>query len=78
METLELEDCLGYSRVDITSKSVKNFVFSGYRDEFEDSASIIEIIAPYIVSLKIEGRMWLWKLLLVNVSFVVISNLRLF
>ncbi|KAL7590894.1 hypothetical protein Lser_V15G32390 [Lactuca serriola] len=65
LETLELEDCLGYSRVDITSKSVKNFVFSRYRDEFEDSASIIEIIAPYIVSLKIEGRMWLWKLLLV-------------
>ncbi|CAI9292831.1 unnamed protein product [Lactuca saligna] len=32
LETLELGECYGYKRLDITSKSLKNLVFSGYLD----------------------------------------------
>ncbi|GKD92370.1 hypothetical protein Tco_1372207 [Tanacetum coccineum] len=30
LESLELDDCYGYRRIDVTSKSVKKLVFSGY------------------------------------------------
>nr|GFB18833.1 hypothetical protein [Tanacetum cinerariifolium] len=71
LETLELKDCYGFSRIDITSKSVKNFVFSRFRDY----GDIFEINAPYIVSLTIADDLWLSKLLLVDVSCLVKAHL---
>ncbi|GKE94864.1 F-box protein-like protein, partial [Tanacetum coccineum] len=79
LETLELADCYGYQRIDITSKSVKNFVFSGYvtpEEPLEDLDDIIEINAPYIVSLTVTGHLLLWKLLLLDVSSLVNADLN--
>ncbi|KAL7590900.1 F-box protein At5g03100 [Lactuca sativa] len=77
LETLVLDKCYGYRRLDITSKSVKNFVLSGKmyaKDKYaEDIDDVIEINAPHILSLTIKGR--LWKLLLVNVASVVEASL---
>ncbi|CAI9292825.1 unnamed protein product [Lactuca saligna] len=77
LETLVLENCYGYRRLDITSKSVKNFVLSGKmhaKDKYaKDIDDVIEINAPHILSLTIKGR--LWKLLLVNVASVVEASL---
>ncbi|GJX17743.1 F-box/LRR-repeat protein 25-like protein [Tanacetum coccineum] len=81
LETLELKYCYGFRRVDITSKSVQNFVFSGYMDnEYEKGRiygidDVIEINAPYIVSLTIANGLWLSKLLLVDVSCLVKAHL---
>ncbi|GKB06045.1 F-box/LRR-repeat protein 25-like protein [Tanacetum coccineum] len=76
LETLELNECYGYKRIDITSKSVKNLVFSEYNSEYERSLSAdyidsIEINAPYISSLTIKDDMALRELLLINVSSLV-------
>ncbi|GJZ88509.1 F-box protein-like protein [Tanacetum coccineum] len=51
LETLTLESCEGVSRLDITSKSVKNLILS------EDiwPHDICEINAPYIMSLTIKA-----------------------
>ncbi|XP_071697143.1 F-box protein At5g03100-like [Rutidosis leptorrhynchoides] len=74
LETLKLEDCYGYRRLNISSKSIKNLVFDGYLvpryDHFEDN-EVIEINAPYILSLKIESVLSLWKLRLLDVSSLV-------
>ncbi|KAL7593824.1 F-box/LRR-repeat protein At5g02910 [Lactuca sativa] len=81
LETLELGECYGYKRLDITSKSLKNLVFTGYFDpnnevdEDDDLINIIGINAPNILSLTIKGDMWLLKFLLVNVSSLVEANL---
>ncbi|KAL7593537.1 hypothetical protein Lser_V15G32375 [Lactuca serriola] len=80
LETLVFNECYGYKRLDITSKSVKNLVFNGYYwvppdDECDDLSHIIEINAPNILSLTIEGDLLLWKLLLVNVSSLIEANL---
>ncbi|GKC49624.1 hypothetical protein Tco_1072369, partial [Tanacetum coccineum] len=48
-------------------------MFSGYNNgenEFYNQTDIIEINAPYILSLEIELNLFLWKLLLLNVSLV--------
>ncbi|GJY40724.1 ribonuclease H-like domain-containing protein [Tanacetum coccineum] len=76
LETLELNECYGYKRIDITSKSVKNLVFSEYNSEYEHFVSVdyidrIEINAPYISSLTIQEDMALRELLLLNVSSLV-------
>ncbi|GKD60653.1 F-box protein-like protein [Tanacetum coccineum] len=82
LETLELEYCYGFRRIDITSKSVNNFVFLGYEDyEFEDEQiygidDVIEINAPYIVSITIADNLWLSILLLVDVSCLVNAHLN--
>lgn len=59
LETLVFNKCYGYRRVDITSKSVKKFVLSGYfvheDDVLDDLADVIGINAPNILSLTIEG-----------------------
>nr|GEX23293.1 hypothetical protein [Tanacetum cinerariifolium] len=65
LEDLVLYNCDGFKRIDITSKSVKNFLFYGYVSSRDD---IIEINAPYIVSLAIEYDMFLGMLSLLNVS----------
>ncbi|GKC50831.1 F-box protein-like protein [Tanacetum coccineum] len=70
LETLELDYCYGFRRIDITSKSVKNFVFFRHftpEEPLEDLDDIIEINDPYIVSLTVAGDLLLWKLLLLNV-----------
>ncbi|KAJ0581616.1 putative F-box domain, leucine-rich repeat domain superfamily, F-box-like domain superfamily [Helianthus annuus] len=56
LETLVLNGCYGYRRLNITSKSVKNLVFSSYlaADLINDPLDVIEINAPNILSLKIE------------------------
>nr|GEV28493.1 hypothetical protein [Tanacetum cinerariifolium] len=76
LETLELNECYGYKRIDITSKSVKNLVFSQYNSQHERSLwktyiDSIEINAPYISSLTIKHDMALREVLLVNVSSLV-------
>ncbi|GJR31871.1 hypothetical protein Tco_1108103 [Tanacetum coccineum] len=53
--------------IDITNKSVKNLVFSGYDAPY---IYFVEINALYIVSLTIEARLPFEKLLLLNVSLV--------
>ena len=76
LETLELNACYSYNRIDITSKSVKNLVFSRYNYEHVcptrmDYIDKIEINAPYILSLTIQDGMALRELLLLNVSSLV-------
>nr|GEV34446.1 hypothetical protein [Tanacetum cinerariifolium] len=68
--------------VDTESKlgmmSVKNLVFRGYanyEDEFGNDADIIEINAPYLLSLAIQKHLFLWMLILLNVSSLVKANL---
>ncbi|KAF5810872.1 putative F-box domain, leucine-rich repeat domain superfamily, F-box-like domain superfamily [Helianthus annuus] len=77
LETLVLNGCYGYRRLNITSKSVKNLVFSSYlaADLINDPLDVIEINAPNILSLKIEGELMLWKILLLNVSSLVEADL---
>lgn len=74
LETLVLEDCFGFERLDITNKSVKNLVIAGDLDAdgHEDS---IKINAPYILSLTIKDYFSLMKLLLENVSSVIKAEL---
>ncbi|XP_071697142.1 F-box protein At5g03100-like [Rutidosis leptorrhynchoides] len=81
LETLKLDDCYGYRRLNISSKSVKNLVFAGYWvplcDHFEDDDDddVIEINAPYILSLKIKSGLSFWKLRLLDVSSLVKAHL---
>ncbi|KVH89463.1 F-box protein At5g03100-like [Cynara cardunculus var. scolymus] len=78
LETLVLDNCYGYKRLDLTSKSLKNLVFTGYMvpdDEFDDLADIIEINAPNLLSLTIQDDLLLWKLVLLNMSSLVEANL---
>ncbi|GKD05297.1 hypothetical protein Tco_1180271 [Tanacetum coccineum] len=75
---LNLTYCYGFKRLDITSNSVKNLVFRGYanyEDEFGNDAYIIKINAPYLLSLAIQKHLFLWKLILLNVSSLVKANL---
>nr|XP_043621347.1 F-box protein At5g03100-like [Erigeron canadensis] len=79
LDTLRLDCCYGYSRLDITSKSVKHLEFSGYtaqEDEYDDLDDIIEINAPYISSLTIIDSLMLAKLLLLEVSSLVKVSLN--
>ncbi|GKC82652.1 thiamine thiazole synthase, chloroplastic-like protein, partial [Tanacetum coccineum] len=58
LTSLELGHCYGYRRIDVTSKSVKKLVFSGYYSNFVyemDYIDCIKINAPYISSLTIKG-----------------------
>ncbi|GKD30178.1 ribonuclease H-like domain-containing protein, partial [Tanacetum coccineum] len=80
LETLELDDCYGYRRINITSKSVKEFVFSNYNSHHEiyrggDYIDCVKINAPYISSLTIEGELVLRELALLNVSSLVEAHL---
>ncbi|GJR29151.1 ribonuclease H-like domain-containing protein [Tanacetum coccineum] len=80
LETLELDDCYGYRRINITSKSVKEFVFSGYNSHHEidtdgDYIDCIQINAPYISSLTIESDLVLRELALHNVSSLMEAHL---
>ncbi|KAL7592115.1 hypothetical protein Lser_V15G32380 [Lactuca serriola] len=64
--------------LDITSKSINNLVFSGYfdpEDEYDDIDDIIEINAPNILSLRIQGALLLSRLSLVHVSSLVEASL---
>nr|XP_043621944.1 F-box/LRR-repeat protein At5g02910-like isoform X2 [Erigeron canadensis] len=76
LDTLRLDYCYGFSRLDITSKSVKNLVFFGYDDDEYDPDHTIEINAPYILSLRIIGGLSLGKLLLRDVSSLVKAELE--
>ncbi|GKD41316.1 F-box/LRR-repeat protein 25-like protein [Tanacetum coccineum] len=73
LKTLNLQHCFGFRRIDITSKSVKNFLFSGYAGSQND---IIELNVPYILSLTIQHAFLLSKLLLVNASSLVEAELK--
>ncbi|GKB02447.1 thiamine thiazole synthase, chloroplastic-like protein [Tanacetum coccineum] len=78
LESLELIDCYGYTRIDVTSKSVKKLVFSKhYSDDalFEkDYIDHITINAPYISSLTIKGE-FVFKLVLLDVSSLIKAEL---
>ncbi|GKB74784.1 thiamine thiazole synthase, chloroplastic-like protein [Tanacetum coccineum] len=57
LEYLELKNCHGYRRIDVTSRSVKKLVFSDYYNwNEEDYIDCIKINAPYISSLTIKGE----------------------
>ncbi|GKA58238.1 ribonuclease H-like domain-containing protein [Tanacetum coccineum] len=80
LETLELDDCYGIRRIDFTSKRFKNLVLSNYGSEFRypvgaDYIDTIEINAPYMLSLTIKYKLYLEKLLLLNVSSLVKADL---
>lgn len=74
LETLELACCEGFERIDITTnKSVKNLGFFGYgKHEFKD---VIQINAPYILTLAIKGLFLLKDLMLLNVSSLIKAEL---
>ncbi|CAI9287460.1 unnamed protein product [Lactuca saligna] len=78
LETLELNLCYGYRRLNITSKSVKNLVIFGYKDyELDRSVDdVIEINAPNIQSLTIQYEINLLKILFVDVSSLVKADLN--
>ncbi|GJR47781.1 ribonuclease H-like domain-containing protein [Tanacetum coccineum] len=74
LESLELDDCYGYRRIDFTSKSVKKLVFSGYHSNYvyeKDYIDCIKINAPYISSLTINGGFTLREILLLDVCSLV-------
>ncbi|GJV49539.1 hypothetical protein Tco_1051080 [Tanacetum coccineum] len=79
LESLELNDCYGYRRIDVTSKSVKKLVFfvydsnAAYEDDYIDC---IKINAPYISSLTIKGELVLREFVLLNVSSLVEVDLK--
>ncbi|KAL7592114.1 F-box/LRR-repeat protein 25 [Lactuca sativa] len=78
LETLELEWCYGYKRLNITSKSVKKLVVSEYYDPkyfYDDLHDTLEINAPNILSLTIKGDMLLEKLSWPNVFSLVKADL---
>ncbi|GJX05213.1 hypothetical protein Tco_0191129 [Tanacetum coccineum] len=68
-------------RIDITSESVKKLVFSGYNSNHginpykEDYIDCIKINAPYISSLLIKDKLFLWELVLLDVSSLTKVNL---
>lgn len=71
LEKLLLSGCDSFQMLDITNESVKNFVIYG------DSMQIdtLQINAPYIKYLRIEGEFDFKKLLLLNVSSVIKAKL---
>ncbi|GJW00663.1 hypothetical protein Tco_1555914 [Tanacetum coccineum] len=74
LESLELDHCYGYRRIDVTSKSVKKLVFSGYYSNFVyemDYIDCIKINAPYISSLTIKDGFTLRELVLLDASSLV-------
>ncbi|KAL8236102.1 hypothetical protein R6Q59_017183 [Mikania micrantha] len=71
LETLVLNECFGFRRLNITSKSVKKLVFDGCFA----NADVIEINAPNILSLEIVDYLYLRKILLINVSSLVEADL---
>ncbi|GJV85096.1 ribonuclease H-like domain-containing protein [Tanacetum coccineum] len=77
LETLKLNYCYGVRRIDVTSKSVKNLVFSNHSWLNVGAGYIdtIKINAPYILSLTINGSLCLEKILLLNVSSLVKADL---
>ncbi|GKC90110.1 ribonuclease H-like domain-containing protein [Tanacetum coccineum] len=79
LEYLELKDCHGYRRIDVTSKSVKKLVLFEYYcgvESEEDIIDCIKINAPYISSLTIKGELLLRELVLLNVSSLVEVDLK--
>ncbi|GJR47814.1 hypothetical protein Tco_1315917 [Tanacetum coccineum] len=79
LETLELGDCRGVSRIDITSKRFKNLVLADYGIRFpseENYIDTLKINAPYMLSLTIKGKMYLEELLLLDVSSLVKADLN--
>ena len=79
LETFELNICYGFKRLDIDSKSVKKLVLSGYGnpDYQPDPEIVIEINAPYIISLTIQNYFVLQKnIVLLNVSSLVQAHIN--
>ncbi|GJU33965.1 ribonuclease H-like domain-containing protein [Tanacetum coccineum] len=79
LKSLELNYCHGFRRIDVSSKSVKELVFSEYRSDVrseEDHIDCIKINAPDISSLTIKGELYLRELVLLNVSSLVVVNLK--
>nr|GEZ50935.1 hypothetical protein [Tanacetum cinerariifolium] len=64
LETFKLKFCHGFTRLDISSKSIKNLMFSGFHPIQNRSSTphAIEINAPYTLSLVINDRLYLKKL----------------
>ncbi|GKA47608.1 thiamine thiazole synthase, chloroplastic-like protein [Tanacetum coccineum] len=78
LESLELNDCYGYRHIDVSSKSVKKLVFSGYFSRVTYEAvytDCIKINAPYIYSLTIKDVLVLGELVLLDVFSLVKADL---
>nr|GEV57502.1 hypothetical protein [Tanacetum cinerariifolium] len=77
LESLELKNCYGYRRIDVTSKSVKKLVFFKYNSYREISTyeeayiDCVKINDPYISSLTITGELVLRELVLLDVSSLI-------
>nr|GEY47377.1 hypothetical protein [Tanacetum cinerariifolium] len=78
LETLNLIFGYGFRRIDISSKSVKNLLFAGFMDREQDpnTTHVIEINAPHIFSLKVNGLLIWSKLMLLNVCSLVKAELN--
>ncbi|GJZ78815.1 hypothetical protein Tco_0643652 [Tanacetum coccineum] len=75
LESLELKNCPGYRRIDVTSRNVKKLVFSNYYYSIDgDYIDCIKINSPYISSLTIKGEFEV-KLVLLDVSFLIKAEL---
>uniref|UniRef100_A0A5B6YJ97 F-box domain-containing protein n=1 Tax=Davidia involucrata TaxID=16924 RepID=A0A5B6YJ97_DAVIN len=76
LEFLKLCNCWGFNLLDITSASVRKFVIKGYYDPMnEDDDSVLQISAPYLQSLNVDGGWYLKKFQLMNMSSLVDVNL---
>ncbi|GJX67227.1 thiamine thiazole synthase, chloroplastic-like protein [Tanacetum coccineum] len=75
LESLELKNCHGYKRIDVTSRSFKKLVLSDYYYlNEEDYIDCIKINAPYISSLTIKGEFEV-ELVLLDVSSLIKAEL---
>lgn len=72
LETWQLVCCYGFRQLDITSKSLRNFLFDGYNNR----RGYIEINAPNLLSLTIEGHFSTHNLLLQDVSSLAKAKLN--
>lgn len=72
LETFTLDNCYGFCNLDITSKSVKNFVISGDTSpDGQDQDGHAYVKAPNILSLKILGSLMLCVIWLDDLSSLV-------
>ncbi|GJW98951.1 F-box/LRR-repeat protein 25-like protein [Tanacetum coccineum] len=65
LEILELDFCYGFERIDVINKSLQNLSLKGCSND------VLEINAPYILSLAFKGYLLLNGIVLLNVSSVI-------
>ncbi|GKC53458.1 hypothetical protein Tco_1076203 [Tanacetum coccineum] len=76
LESLELNDCYGFRRIDVSVKKLVLFEYYCGVESEEDIIDCIKINAPYISSLTIKGELFLRELVWLNVSSLVEVDLK--